>query len=102
HILQRGAQGPCTTYGIQDHSCLPRGLKGHFEAPKQPAGKQGSTGDAGSTQTPPSIHARPPADRQPRASGSFSQDAERARRSTSLEVARLVREQQGPPAALST
>ncbi|KAM7298056.1 hypothetical protein ISCGN_018685 [Ixodes scapularis] len=76
-------------------------LAGPSQAPKQPAGKQGAPGNAGSTQPPQSIQARPPADRQPRAS-SFSQDGERGRRSNSSEVARLVTEQQGPPAAPST
>ncbi|KAM7288005.1 hypothetical protein ISCGN_031694 [Ixodes scapularis] len=76
-------------------------LAGPSQAPKQPAGKQGALGNAGSTQPPQSIQARPPADRQPRASSSF-QDGERGRRSNSLEAARLVTEQQSPPAAPST
>ncbi|KAG0440020.1 hypothetical protein HPB47_016431 [Ixodes persulcatus] len=76
-------------------------LAGPFLAPKQPAGKQGAPGNAGSTQTPQSIQARPPADRQPRASGS-SRDGERGRHSNSSDAARLVTEQQGPPAAPST
>ncbi|KAM7294821.1 hypothetical protein ISCGN_024326 [Ixodes scapularis] len=76
-------------------------LAGPSQAPKQPAGKQGAPGNAGSTQTPQSIQARPPADRQPRASSS-SQDGERGRRSNPSEAARLVTEQQGPPAAPST
>ncbi|KAM7307539.1 hypothetical protein ISCGN_011175 [Ixodes scapularis] len=76
-------------------------LAGPSQAPKQPAGKQGAPGNAGSTQTPQSIQARPPADRQPRASSS-SQGGERGRRSNPSEAARLVSEQQGPPAAPST
>ncbi|KAG0416638.1 hypothetical protein HPB47_006253 [Ixodes persulcatus] len=76
-------------------------LAGPSQAPKQPAGKQGAPANAESTQLPQSIQARPPADRQPRASGS-SQDGERGRRSNSSEAARLVTEQQGPPAAPST
>ncbi|KAG0421907.1 hypothetical protein HPB47_002229 [Ixodes persulcatus] len=76
-------------------------LAGPSLAPKQPAGKQGAPGNAGSTHLPQSIQARPPADRQPRASSS-SQDGERGRRSTTSEAARLVTEQQGPPAAPST
>ncbi|KAM7312911.1 hypothetical protein ISCGN_009815 [Ixodes scapularis] len=76
-------------------------LAGPSQAPKQPAGEQGAPGNAGSTQPPQSIQARPPADRQPRASSS-SQDGERGRRSNSSEAARLVTEQQGPPAAPST
>ncbi|KAG0430649.1 hypothetical protein HPB47_022502 [Ixodes persulcatus] len=76
-------------------------LAGPSQAPKQPARKQGAPGNAGSTHLPQSIQARPPADRQPRASSS-SQDGERGRRSTPSEAARLVTEQQGPPAAPST
>ncbi|KAG0443835.1 hypothetical protein HPB47_014474 [Ixodes persulcatus] len=76
-------------------------LAGPSQALKQPAGKQGAPGNAGSTQLPQSIQARPQADRQPRASGS-SQDGERGRRSTPSAAARLVTEQQGPPAAPST
>ncbi|KAM7307577.1 hypothetical protein ISCGN_011213 [Ixodes scapularis] len=75
-------------------------LAGPSQAPKPAAGKQGAPGNAGSTQTPQSIQARSPADRQTRASGS-SQDGERGRRSNPSEAARLVTEQQGPPAAPS-
>ncbi|KAG0445283.1 hypothetical protein HPB47_017372, partial [Ixodes persulcatus] len=76
-------------------------LAGPSQASKQPAGKRGAPGNAGSTQLPQPIQARPPADRQPRAIGS-SQDGERGHRSTPSEAARLVTEQQGPPAAPST